>query len=368
MSKNIEMIPFTEIVERTLELGRIREDVSSKVRGIVNDVYCRDIPRKEDWNYLITNSYLALQAAYNTGSISATTGSTSVTFDASVSLDATMTGRKLKVDNSNYLYDFTYTSATSGTISPAYFGNANVSGGSYWLFRNTYPLASDFERFPKNGGLHQYTSGRRKIVPEKGYDQFTSEFNSTPVDTQEYCRVVGVDTAGNFQVELNPPNKSIGSMEYDYYKRLKPMKENTAGTVTINAGSTSVIGTGTKFTCMNTGDYLRVDALGKSSDSTWYRIATISSNSDMTIATAFADTAVSGASVTLSSIPEMPTMLHMGLIWGTLTSIGADQNDKMTVGYKQEYASVLTDAKRIYKTRLYRQDIDIIAEEYHYRR
>lgn len=367
MSKNIEQIPFTEIVERTLELGRIREDIASKVRGIVNDVYCRDIPRKEDWNFLITNSYLSLEAAYNTGTVSATTGGTTATFDSTATIDASMTGRKLKVDNSNYLYDFTYASATSGTISPAFFGTSNASSSSYWLFRNTYPLASDFERFPKNGGLHQYFGGRKKIVPERGYDQFTSEFNSTPTDNQEFCRVIGQDTAGNYVVEINPPNKSIGSLEYDYYKRLKPMKENTAGTVTINASGTAVSGSGTKFLEMQTGDYIRVDNLGKSSDSTWYRINAISSNSDCTIS-AFANTAVSGVSYTICSAPELPTMMHMGLIWGTLATIGADQNDKMTLGYKQEYANVLTDAKRIYKTRLYRQDIDMISEEYHYRR
>lgn len=205
MSKNIEEIPFTEIVERVIQLARLREDVSNKVRGIVNDVYVRDITRKEDWTFLLTRSYISLDGEYKTGVITATTGSTTVTFDSSVTMTSSMTGRRLKINNNNYIYDFTFAGATGGTISPSLIGSTNASGESYSLYRNVYPLAADFEKFPKNGGLHLYQSGKKKIIPEKGYDYYTDQFNATPNDNTEYCKVLGKDTAGNYQVEIIPP-------------------------------------------------------------------------------------------------------------------------------------------------------------------
>jgi len=367
MSKNISGIPFTEIVERVVQLARLREDVKDKVRGIVNDVYVRDITRKEDWNFLLSKSYLSLDAAYNTGTVSASTGGTDVTFSGAT-IASTPGHRRLKIDNNNYIYDFTYVSSTNGTISPALVGDVDASGMSYWLYRSIYPLASDFEKFPKNGGLHQYFNGRKKIIPEKGYDYYTNEFSGTPADNFNYCKILGTNSAGHYEVELIPPPKTQGSLEYDYFRKLKPMKESTAGTITVTSASTTVVGSGTKFQDMNTGDYIRVDALGEGADSEWYRIASITSNTDMTLQMVFGSSSVSSAACTISSVPDMPDMLHPAILYGAITMVSADQNDPMVVGYKSEYASVLSDGKRIYKSRLYREDVATIAEEFHYRR
>ena len=368
MSKNCPEIPFTEIVERVIQLARLREDVKDKVRGLVNDVYTKDIPRKEDWNFLITRSYLPLEAEYAVGTISANTGSTTAQFDSTATLTQAMNGRRLKINGNDYLYDYTYVNANTGTISPSLVGSVNISGAGYSLFRNVYSLAHDFEKFPKNGGLHIFRGGRRKVIPEKGYDYYTDQFNATPTDNQEYCKVIGRDTAGNFQVEVVPPSKTAGATEYDYFKRLSPMRETTAGTVTIAAGGNGVVGSGTKFLEAKTGDYLRVDGFGVGADSEWYRIDSISTNDSATLSLAFGQSSASASTYTICSSPDMPTMMHNAIILGALTMVSADQNDPMVAGYKQEYANVLTDGKRIYKTRLYREDIPTIAEEYHFRR
>ena len=44
MSKNTTEIPYTEIVERVMSLGRVNANAIEKVRGIVQDIYTRDIP------------------------------------------------------------------------------------------------------------------------------------------------------------------------------------------------------------------------------------------------------------------------------------------------------------------------------------
>lgn len=370
MSKNTQEIPFTEIVERAAELTRTREDVSRKIRGVINDIYVRDITRKEDWAFLIARSTLTFTAQFSDGNITATTGGTTVSFPSTVSIDSSMNGRRLSIVGNDFVYNFTMQSGTGGSIQPPLSGTQNVANQSYSIFQPYYSLAADFDRFPKNGGLHQYFGGQVKIIQEKDYRYFTENMISTPNDTIQMCRLVGTDTAGNRLVEVNPPPKTATSAEYDYLKKLRPMRETTAGLIgNISSGGVNVIGdSGTQFTVANTGDFLRIDALGKGADSEWYRIIAISGNSGLTLATAFGLTGITSANYTICSSPDMPVMMHPAVLYGAIVALAADQNDAMIVGYKQEYANVLSDGKRIYKTRVYSQEIDTIATDYNYRR
>ena len=56
MSKNITEIPYTELVERIMSLGRVNANAIEKVRGIIQDIYTRDIPTKWDWQFLFASS------------------------------------------------------------------------------------------------------------------------------------------------------------------------------------------------------------------------------------------------------------------------------------------------------------------------
>ena len=53
-------IPFTELWERLLTMGRIdspnNEDYA---KGMINDVYVRTLPRIADWNPIIVESFLS---------------------------------------------------------------------------------------------------------------------------------------------------------------------------------------------------------------------------------------------------------------------------------------------------------------------
>ena len=61
MSKNTSFIPYTEIVERVMSLGRVNPNAVEKVRGIVQDIYTRDIPTKWDWNFLYASSSITTE-------------------------------------------------------------------------------------------------------------------------------------------------------------------------------------------------------------------------------------------------------------------------------------------------------------------
>ena len=373
MSKTISEIPFTEIVERVSELARERIDSRSKVRGVVNDIYTRELPRKFDWNFFMAQSTITVQGQYNTGTITATTGSTTVTFDPSVSLTQSNNLWWLKITGNDYIYQFTYSNSTGGTLNVPLGGTQNITGGSYNLFQPYYSLASDFDRFPKNGGIIVFQGGTERIVPEMAYQDWAIYYTPSPAQNASFCRLYGVDTAGNTLLEVTPPPSTALSYRYDYFIKPQALYEITNGTIANLAnGGTAVTGdANTTFTRCNTGDYFRIDAFGKSSDSEWYRIIAIQGDSSLTLQSAFKNTAngaIINGTYTISSAPKMPSKMHPTLLYGGLLQLCVDQNDPMVQAYGTKLAEVLSDGKRLYVSRIYAQDIHHYGEEYLYRR
>ena len=370
MSKNIEQIPFTELVERVGEIARERADVQPKIRGYVNDVYLREISRKWDWNFLLVSSTITTRPSYNTGTLTANTGATTVVFSTDVSLDATYTGSQLAITGNDVVYNVTYQSATSVTIQPPISGNTNYSNSGYNLFFPFYSLPQDFDRYPKNGGFANWLGGNQKVIQETPFQEWGINYSSNPSDTPERIRIIGTDTAGNQILEINPPPKTTKSYLNNYFQSLSPMAETTAGLVgNINASGTQVVGdSNTRFTEATTGDYFRVTALGKGNDSLWYRIISIQNNSTMTLQTAFAATGVTSANYVICSAPQMPIKLHVAILYGAVLQCTSDQDDPMNTGYNMKLAEVLSDGKRLYVSRIYNQDIHHLGEDWMYRR
>lgn len=371
MSKNIAEIPYTEIVERVKSLSREGRNSLERVRGVVQDVYIREIPAKFDWSFLLVSSSFTTIDQYNVGNATINTGNTTATFSSDATITAGMVNRKIKFQGNDTVYDITVINNSSSiTVSPSFQGPFNISNGAYVIFQPIYALTNDFDRFPKPGGVYRWNGSKKEVLEELQYRPYLDKFQANPNSTTERTRLISQDTAGNQLVELIPSPNAARNYGYDYFKVLKPMRETTAGTLSlINANSTQVVGnTNCKFLEANTGDWIRVDALGRGSDSQWYRIATISHNSLLTISTNFANTAItSSASYTIASAPEMPVRLHVGILYGAVRSSELDQSDPNFAFYHSQYAQVLSDAKKIYVSRPYNQEVTGIHEEYNYR-
>lgn len=369
MAKNIKEIPFTEMTERTSQLTRSREDVAEKVRGIINDQYVREFPMKEDWNFMIARTSLIFTGEFITGTVSANTGDSTLTFSSDVTTTSAMTGRKIKINANDYPYDITGMSGTTGlTITPNINGVNNIAGQTYSIYQPFYPLAQDFNRFPKDGGLHIFKGGRKQVLPEQSYQVYTDDFTTSPNDNQDFCRVIGSDTAGNSILEVVPPPKTGLGSEYDYYKELRPMRQTTGGLVAVAANATTVFGdSNTEFAEVTTGDFFRINAFGTHGDSEWFKVLARNGTA-LTLNLAFGVTGATSAGYTVCSAPDIPPMLHSAIMYGAVTQILADQNDTMTVQYNSKAASVLSDGKRIYKTRLYSKQVHQISEDFNYRR
>lgn len=368
---NLAEIPVTEIVERVQKLARAGEDTKDKIRGVVTDVYSREIPAKFDWTFLITESSLTTNAEAHAGNITMTTGDTTVVL-ASATFPTNCVGWKIKFGGNDTVYDvISYVSTTNLTIKPALWGTQNLSGASYSLYRDKYPLAKDFDRFPKPGGVYLWAGGRKQILPETQYANYVNDDFQSGVGTPSKTRLVGTDTSGCQLVEFVRAPRDAKVYGYDYIKTLSPMVEFKDGNITsITANGTSVNASGANFTkAVADGSYFfRVDNLGTGADSTWYRIISIQNDNLLTLATAFANTSVTVANYTISQAPNYPVRMHLGIVYGACRQLTIDQNDPNAEFYHNQYASVLSDAKRIYVSRPYSQEIDGIMTDYRYRR
>jgi len=373
MAKNISEIPFTELCERIQELARERVDNMSKIRGVVNDFYVRELPRKFDWNFFLVQSTITTQNQYITGTVSADTGSTAVTFSSDVTLTSANHLWQLKIQGNDYVYQYSFTNSTGGNLNVPLGGSLNASNASYNLFQPYYSLASNFDRFPKNGGLILFQGGQEQIIPELAYQDWPLYYTPSPTQLAAYCRLYGTDTAGNTLLELNPPPSVAISYRYDYFIKPAVLYEFSNGLIgSIANGGTTVSGdSNTQFTRCNTGDYFRVNAFGESSDSEWYRIIAIQNDSTMTIQTAFENTgnaSVTSAQYVICSAPQMPYKMHPAVLYGSILQLTVDQDDPMMQAYNIKFAEVLSDGKRLYVSRIYNQQIHSMAEQYLYRR
>ena len=370
MARNIPELPFTELVERVSQITRLTSDNDlSRVRGALNDHYVRELPYKEDWSFFLASSAITTEPQYDTGTVSVNTLGNSVTFSSDVVMDATFTGRKIQFTQADNIYTLTFVNTTSATISPPLSGTQNITNGAYQIFQPIYFLAPDFQRFPKNGGLQVFQGGMIRVIKEEAIQPYYNEYTPSP-SIPDRCRVLSAGTNNVLRVELQPPPVDPMALPYDYLRQPAPLRESTAGFVTVAAGATTVTGSAgtTRFTEMNTGAYFRVDAFGKGADSMWYRVTAIANDSSLTISPAFTNSGATTTRYALSASPEMPPVLHPFMMYGAAKMLMADQNDPILQLMGSQMTANLQDAKRLYKTRIYNQQVETIAEDWQYRR
>jgi len=352
------VIPFTELYERLLNLGRIDSPNNSDfAKGIINDSYTRTLPRVEDWSVIITDDNLKMVAAYNTGTVSVTVGSTALV-GVGTTFTATMTaanGYKIKISGARDIYKFTYASATTATISPSLSSGANITNASFEVFKDEYDLSADFDRFLKNGSVYVYSDGRiQDVIKEVPRDVFQEEFASGRQDPIHRIIQTRVNAAtGRKMVRVNPWPATTYNYPYEYIKKLSPMSEYRAGTVAVTNASAVVTGTDTFFLSnVSVGDYFRADGNGIADSSIWYKILSIASNTQLTLETVYGEASEVALIYTVSQSPrEFPTEFHEFILYDGLVVVTGEQGDTNTVGFSVRRETILQDLKKNYKSR-----------------
>lgn len=373
MSVNLTtgIIPFTELFERLMTLAKIdsfnNEDYA---KGLINDSYTRSVPGINDWNPIITDSSLVMNAYYTTGTIACTAGAATLT-GTGTTWTSGMTannGWKIKFAGYDLIYTFDYISATSATISPVLEGAVNMSGSTYTLFRDEYPLPADFDRFLKNGSVYTMQGGRVfNTIAELPRDRFRAEFSPEALDPIFRVILTRVNTAGYRMLRVNPPPVTAKIYPFDYIPKLAPMKEYTIGTVTVTAGGTTVTGASTVFTSnVAAGQYFRVDSIGQGDSSKWYKIASVDSGTQITLDSAYLDATETGVEYTICSAPtSLPSEFHEFILYDAVSvavASAADANSQLMIARRGD---ILNRLNKNYKSR--RTNTQVRAEDDGYR-
>lgn len=372
MSVNLTtgIIPFTELFERLMTLAKIdsfnNEDFA---KGLINDAYTRSLPGLNDWNPIIVDAFLPMSTYYLTGTVSCTAGSTALTGSGTV-WTSTMTndhGWKIVFASLNIVYQFTYVSPTTATINPPLEGSVNLATQTYTLFRDEYALPSDFDRFLKNGSIYVQAGARTyNVIGELPRDQFREQFIPTPSDPIFRAILTRMDSNGNRLVRLNPPPRSPVIYPYEYVPKITPMNEYTVGTVSVTNGSPLVLGSGTQFSSnVVAGQYFRIDTIGQGDSSKWYKILSVDSATQVTLASNYLDGAESGVEYTACSAPTMfPSEFHEFILYEAVSvavATSADPNTQVMIARRSD---VLTRLNKTYKSRRTNSQIQVEDDGY----
>jgi len=354
----IGVIPFTELYERLLNLGRIDSPNNSDyAKGIVNDSYTRTLPRVEDWDAIITESTLTTVATYKTGTIAVTVGSTAVTGTGTTFTSAMIAenGYKVKFSGNRDIYTFEYVSATSGTISPALSGPNDLTGRTFEIFKDEYDLSADHDRFLKNGSVYVYSDGRvQDVIKEVPRDMFREDFVASRQDPIRRVIQTRVNAnTGSKMLRVNPYPNTIYNYPYEYIKKLTPMSEYRTGTVEVTNASATVTGTDTFFSSnTSAGDYFRVDGNGIAESSIWYKVASVDSNTQLTLESVYGESSEASLDYTASGSPKaFPSEFHEFILYDGLVIVGGEQGDPNATGFSVRKEEILTDLKKNYKSR-----------------
>jgi hypothetical protein len=294
---------------------------------------------------------------YTTGTVSASVGGTTVTgsgttFTSAMTAEA---GYKITIGGNRDIYTFEYVSATSGTISPALSGPNAASGATFKIFKDEYDLASDFDRFLKNGSIYVNADGRnRDVIKEVPRDMFREDFVNAATDPIRRAMLTRINSVtGNRMVRLNPYPKVAYNYPYEYFPKITSMADYTTGTIGVTNASTAVTGTDTLFsTNVAAGEYLRVDGTGIADSSIWYKIASVTNDTALVLESAYAGETESSLEYTVSQAPtSFPSEFHEFILYDALMIETGEQGDPNSAAFTIRREGILATLKLNYKSR-----------------
>ena len=106
----------------------------------------RQIAERRRWSWLVKYGQFLVPAVYNTGTVSLTRSSATVT-GSGTTFTSAMVGRQFRIGTGTPIYTISaYTSATSITLDSVW-GGSTVSGSAYSIYQCYFTPATDFHSF-----------------------------------------------------------------------------------------------------------------------------------------------------------------------------------------------------------------------------
>lgn len=202
---------FSDIVSYVKKLSNVRgEDalIKEAIQMGLDRATAKDLP------YLMTPGFITTVAPYETGTVSVTNNSTTVT-GSGTTFTSAMVGRKIRVNTDNAYYRISaFVSATEITLEAPYQGSTD-SGLSYSIYKDEYRLPSDLDTY--------------KVIRQ----------------IEESVAMVDIEATA-FDV-IEPTPESEGSPNYSILAGTK-LDTYSTGTISGTVATSTITGSGTSWT------------------------------------------------------------------------------------------------------------------------
>lgn len=182
----------------------------------------QDIAMRYPWPFLETRESLATVADKTAGTVSVTSGATTVT-GVGTAFASTDVGSFIQFSSGNDWYRISaFSSVTSITIDKAYVESANLSGGTYTIRKFLYSLSSSVDRMLD---IKNWETAVRMVETDFGTMDWISWSNQAIGTTSMYA-AFGLDSSGNTQLTFYPFPSSLQVFEVRYLKRLTDLSSD----------------------------------------------------------------------------------------------------------------------------------------------
>ena len=327
------------------EIARHSKDWSSEAEAVaelaINNIYF-EIWNKANWLFARRDCIFSTVAKYNTGTVTATQYSTTVT-GSGTTWTAAMEGRKIVINGDSQGYIIRTVSSTTSIILQGAYQGDTVAGKDYAIYKHIYRL--DDRATKVLWAVNNKDVRRMQLINERKFDK-----TKTPYDA----------AYGTPRIYI-----PRGQTTSDYH--------NT-GTVAVSASSPVVVGTGTTFTSDMVGMVFKVYG-----DDFEYVVLSYTSATQITLDTDYDGTANATAEYSIgpagteqielwpapdivmeirikvqlrplkminnNDVPELPQHWHYGLLRGALRDYlpgRATDNSEIQI-YADLYREFLTD-------------------------
>lgn len=157
---------------------------------------------------------------------------------------------------------------------------------------------------------------------------------------------------GNLHMELDPiPNAdaAANNIEIIYQGYQDPITfptDYTTGTVTINQGEASVVGSGTSFASSMIGRFLQISG-GKY----FYEVKSVTDTTHLTLVNHFQESSVSGGSYAIQEVPRLPAEFSYAPLWGAVMDYYLPKDAKKAKEYENKYLRDLALLRQRYRSK-----------------
>jgi hypothetical protein len=186
-------------IDRTPDDNATMED---KFKAWVNARY-KALAAKESWNWLINDSIVQTVPDISTGTITATTDSTTITFTSGPT--ASVAGYFIQFSDSGDWYEIaTHTAGSTTAILDVPFVGITSSVLKYVLRKVYYLLPADTGKI-LNISQHRVWNTALRYVPARLLDQYLAYRQQT--NRPRFYSIIGIDSNRQYKMELFPtPN------------------------------------------------------------------------------------------------------------------------------------------------------------------